>query len=297
MSLPLWSKHDAEMYRSLSLFPEKLEGAYLNVDDFRSHFRDLYGRPVQDIVEALTLYGREGYFKHEIVLAPDYLKYGNAISQIDGALSVLRPAPSSPHTGYHALSESVHGKVMAERPLTKVEVTSLPDEVKPYLTFRLSDIDRTRLREELAIYNDNAFIQPSRLVKSTHAEPAPRLSPLDLTKLSLRPENYDKYNGVLHLTPFVDRKIAGKTGVKRPGGKAYEQCWIMERLFKSEKSLKHGVEISSILGVSRNTVDKTTTKKIENAKTEINRKVADRSGPKNLIKIQNGKVFLNNSYL
>jgi hypothetical protein len=52
------------------------------------------------------------------------------------------------------------------------EVSNLPDEAKRYLAFKLSDIARERLREELAIYNDNAFIQPSRLVKSTKSEPA-----------------------------------------------------------------------------------------------------------------------------
>ncbi len=172
MSLPLWSKHDAEMYRALSLFPEKLEGQFLDPDKFRGYFRDLHGRPVQDIVEALHQYGHKGYFKYEIMLVPEYLKQGKALAQITAALSKLQSEPSSPPVAYHGLSEPVHAKAIAERPLTKAEASNLPDDAKNYLEFTLSDVDRTRLREELAIYNDNSLIQPSRLAKSTHNEPS-----------------------------------------------------------------------------------------------------------------------------
>ncbi|MDB5184376.1 MAG: hypothetical protein JWN38_184 [Candidatus Saccharibacteria bacterium] len=325
MSLPLWSKRDAEMYRGLSLFPKELEGKFLNVDEFRSHFRDLYGRPIQDIVEALSHYGQQAYFKYEIRLTAKYLKRGQALAQATAALSKLQPEPKSPTDAFDGLSEPVHAKVLAEQPLTVAEVRSLPDEARFYLAFMLSDIARERLREELAIYNDNTFIQPSRLVKSkkagtatnTVSVPAPdaqpvanlsqstptltskaaKLSPLSLHDIRLTPESYDKHKGVLHLAPFHDRIIAGKGGVKRSNGKKYDQCWIMECIFKSDKSLKHGVEISSILGIHKSIVDKTTTKKIENAKTAINDKVAAGGGPKNLIKMQKGIVFLNNSYL
>ncbi len=298
MSLPLWSKHDAEMYRGLSLFPKELERQYLNPDEFRSHFRDFYGRPVQDIVEALRHYSQKGYFKYEIVLTAEYLKHGQALGQVTAALNKLRSKPSPLPNGRNGLSKPVHTKVLAERPLTRAEERGLPDEAKPYLLFKLSNIDRERLREELAIYNDDKFIQPSRLVKSTQSDTrAPKFPPLDLSSLSLKPESYNKYSGVLHLAPDHDRAIGGKAGVKRPNGKKYDQCWIMECIFKSDKSLKHGVEISSILGIHKSIVDKTTTKKIENAKAAINKKVADDDGPKNLIKMQNGKIFLNNSYL
>lgn len=172
MSLPLWSKHDAEMYRSLGLFPEKLEGQFLGVDEFRSHFRDLHGRPVQDITEALDQYSHKGYFRYQIKLAAAYLKHGRALNQIETAMRALQPEPETPPAAYHGLSEPVHAKVMAARPLTKAEASNLPDEAKQYLEFGLSDIDRARLREELAIYNDNSFIQPSRLVKSTRKEPS-----------------------------------------------------------------------------------------------------------------------------
>jgi hypothetical protein len=172
MSLPWWSKNDAQMYRALSLFPEELEGKFLGPDEFRGYFKGFHGRPVQDIVEALHYYGQKECFKHEIMLMPEYLKQGKALAQITADLSKLQSDPSSSPDEYHGLSEPVHAKVIAEQPLTKTEVSVLPDEAKRYLAFILSDIDRTRLREELAIYDDNTFIQPSRLVKSTHKEPS-----------------------------------------------------------------------------------------------------------------------------
>lgn len=171
MSLPMWSKYEAQMYRVLSLFPEDREGKFLDKDEFRSYFKDFRGRPVQDIVEALDHYSHQGYFKYEIKLAAEYLKQGQALSQITAAFRALQPEPAAPPVAHHGLSDTVHAKVTAERPLTKVEASNVPDEAKQYLVFMLSDIDRTRLREELAIY-DNDPIQPSRLVKSTHKEPS-----------------------------------------------------------------------------------------------------------------------------
>ncbi len=292
------SKHDAQMYHALRLFPEELEEKFLGVNEFRNHFKDFRGRPVQDIVEALHHYSHSGHFKYEIMLTAEYLKHGKALAQITAALSELQSEPKSPPDAHNGLSEPVYAKVLAEQPLTVAEARSLPDEARLYLMFMLSDIAREQIREQLAIYKDDTLIHPSRLVKSTRSETrAVKLPPPNLSNLSLKPESYDKYAGVLHLMPYHDRAIAGKAGVKRPNGKKYDQCWIMECVFKSDKSLKHGVEISSILGISKSIVDKTTTKKIENAKTAINDKVADGGGPKNLIKIQKGKVFLNNSYM
>jgi len=304
MSLPWWSKRDAEMYRALSQFPENLEGKFLRADDFRSHFRDFHGRPVQDILEALRGYGLEGYFKYQITLTPEYLKHGQALGKVTAALSKLQPEPSSPPNERNGLSKRVHAKVLAERPLTKGEASNLPDAAKRYLAFNLSNIDRTRLHEELAIYNDNSFIQPSRLVKSTQSERAKgsisntsKLPPLNLNELRLKPDSYAKDKGILHLSPFHAIAIAGKAGVKRPSGQKYDQCWIMERLFKSEKTLKNGVELSVILNVHKSIVDKTTTKKIENAKAEINKKVARGSDLKNLLFIDGTKIKVDKSYL
>jgi hypothetical protein len=300
MSLPWWSTRDARMYRALSLFPENLEGKFLSPDEFRGYFKDFYGRPVQDIVEALHKYGQNGYFKAKIMLSAEYLKGGKALDRLALALDQLRPEPE--FDAGRGLGEPVRAKVMAKLPLTVAEVRNLPDGARPYLEFKLSKIDRSQLREDLVVY-DNSF-QPSRLVKSTKSEStagsAPtssQLPPLNLSELRLKPDSYDKDKGVLHLSPFHAIAIAGKAGVKRPNGKKYDQCWIMECVFKSEKTLKHGIEVSSIRGVHKSIVDKSTTKKIENTNAEINKKIADDGGPKNLIKIQQGKVFLNNSYL
>jgi len=296
MSLPMWTKYDANMYRSLSLFPEELENKPLSPSDFTSHFKDFYGRPVQDIAEALHRYGQQGYFNFELTLAPEYLKNGDALAEVMVALNRLADPDAAPDK-YRGLGKQVYDKVLAEQPLTKAEASVLPDGAKPYLAFKLFDIKRQRLNEELVIYDSGVSFQPSRLVKITQEKPATKFPPLNIGEIKLKPVNYDKHTGVLSLAPFHDRPIAGKAGVKRPDGKKYDQCRVMECVFKSDKTLRHGIKISSILVISENMVDKTTTKKIENTKTAINNKVATGGGPKNLLKIQNGKIFLNNSYL
>jgi hypothetical protein len=288
MSLPFWlSKYDANIYRALSLFPEKLESKPLSQSEFTIYFKDFEGRPVQDIVEALHWYSRKGYFKFELMLTPSYLEQGNFLSEAMAKLSGSDVIPNK----YHGLGSRVYTKVLTGRPLTKAEASKLPDNAKPYLAFSLSDIDRLRLREALAVYDSGVFrpiISQGRITT--------KLPPLKISDIHLKPEDYDKDNGVLRLTQFHDRKIAGKAGINRPNRKRYEQCWVMECVFSSSKTLKDGVEISSILRVSKS-VAKTTTKKIENTKTAINNKVAADGGPKNLLKIQNDKIFLNNSYL
>ena len=157
-----WTKHEALMVRALSELPEKLEDRFLDTSDFRKYFRDFYGRPVQDIVEAVYQYGQDGYFKSEIMLEAEYLKRTNALDQVTQALNELQ---SDYTTNYRGLSESVHAKVIDKKPLTIAEVRGLPDRSRPYLVFKLSGIDRQRIRNELAIYNDDTFIQPSRLEK------------------------------------------------------------------------------------------------------------------------------------
>jgi hypothetical protein len=160
------------MYRALSLFPEKLEEKFLDANDFRNHFADFYGRPVQDIVEALHRYGRNGYFKAEIMLTAGYLTQGSALDKVTLALNKLQPEPASVPATHRGLSELVYTKTVDQLPLTIAEVRGLPDGAGPYLAFKLSDIDRQRLREALAIYNDNSLIPPSRLVKNTKSEPS-----------------------------------------------------------------------------------------------------------------------------
>lgn len=300
MALSQWSGYDARMYKAINDLPKELENKFLNGEEFRDHFRDFHGRPVQDIVEALNQYGQRGYFEYAIMLDSAYLERGKALDQVTAALNQLRPKPIKLSL-YNGLTKLVYSKASAGQTLTLKQAITLPDEAKSYLEFKLFNIDRTRLLEELAIYN-YAPAQPSRLVKSGQVSSVPKLPPLNISKLKLDPGSYDKRTGVLHLAPYHERRIAGKVSVKRPkdgttDDSKYFQCYVMERVFKTKKTLKHGVEINSILGIHKRLVDKTTTIKIRNAVSEINRKIASDGGPKNLIKIQNGKVFLNNSYL
>jgi len=159
-----WSSYDAQIYRALNLLPEGNEGKFLDPNQFRSHFKDFYGRPIQDIIEALRRYGQEGYFKSEIILNAEYLEHGKALDQVTTALNQLRPEPIAPDK-YRGLDELIYTKVLTGRPLNIAEASNLPDEAKNYLVFKLSGIDRRRLRSELAVYNDNEHIPPSRLVK------------------------------------------------------------------------------------------------------------------------------------
>ena len=292
MSLPSWSSYDAQFFRALSKFPDELEGKYLGVAEFVSYFKDYYGRPVQDIVEALYLYGQSGYFKADILLGDEYLESAKALDPLTRALDQIRPEPEfDEHCG---LSRRLYTKVVTAQPLNKAEVLNLPARAKNYLEFRLSNIERHRLHEELVIY-DNSY-QPSRLVKSAQTTKFP---PLKLTDIKLVPESYDKRKGVLHLAPFHLRAIAGKTGVKRPKGGKYMQCWIMECLFKSDRTLLNGVEISTILNVSKSVFSNNDNmkRKIQNAVAEINKKVAEAGGPKKLLRIDSTKVIVEQSYL
>ena len=291
MSLPVLTKYDANMYRALSLFPEELEGKPLSSGEFTNHFTSFFRRPVQDIVEALRRYGQQGYFNFELKLSPEYLEYGNAVADAMSKLS------GTALDKYRGLGEPIYNKALAKYPLTTREASNLPDRAKSYLSFSLTDIDRRRLNEALVVYDSGINLPVIRQGKTVT-----KLPPLNISEIKLRPESYDKHTGVLSLAPFHDRSIAGKKGVLRPKtstkvGSKYLQCWVMECVFKSEKTLMHGVEISSVLSINKNNVDKTTTKKIENTKTAINNKVAAGGGPKNLLKIQNGKIFLNSSYL
>ncbi len=59
MSLALLTKPDVQMYSALEQLPRELDGKFLSVTEFRTHFKSFYGRPVQDIIEALHRYSRE----------------------------------------------------------------------------------------------------------------------------------------------------------------------------------------------------------------------------------------------
>ena len=170
-----WSQHDALMYGALRDFPENLKEKFLDANDFRSHFTDFYGRPVQDIVEALHLYGKDGYFKAEIMLPVEYLEQGKTLDRVTIALNRLHPDTPDLPDKHRDLGKLVYAKVKTKQPLSVTEVRNLPDEAKPYLVFKLLDIDKQRLRNELAIYDANAS-QPHRLEKSKTIEPVSRIA-------------------------------------------------------------------------------------------------------------------------
>jgi hypothetical protein len=288
MELPMWTKYDADFYRSLSLFPERLENKPLSPREFTTYFKPFDGRPVQDIIEALHWYGNKGYFKFELTLNPSYLEQGNFLSEAMAKLSGSDVAPNK----YHGLGNRVYAKVLADRPLTKAEASKLPENAKPYLAFSLSIIDRQRLKEGLAIYDSHLhrpIIHPGKI--------ATKLPPLDLKDVRLEPGSYDKRTGILHLARFYRVSIAGKLGVKRPSGQKYEQCWVMECIFKSDETISKGVRISALVGKHEDAVDKTTTRKIENAVAEINKKVTDVTHSKNLLMIDDKKVKITPYYL
>lgn len=121
--------------------------------------------------------------------------------------------------------------------------------------------------------------------------------PKKITVHTLEPEHYNKRKGVLLLSPTDKVFIAKRGKVKRNNGKKYDQCYLLELLFNNVNTLKSGVSFSRFLGVSATKIGKNEEKKIRNTMQEINEKVADVGGPKNLIKMQNQKVFINSSYL
>lgn len=111
------------------------------------------------------------------------------------------------------------------------------------------------------------------------------------------PKHYIDKNGILHLSPTAKVEIAKNKKVKRPKGQKYEQCRLLECLFKSVNSLNKGVKFSTILGVSELKIGEKQSKKISNTVSEINKKVTGAGGPKRLIFYQEKKVYIDKSYL
>lgn len=290
-----WSPHDALMYRALSLFPEKLEGEFLDVNDFRNHFTDFYGRPVQDIAEALYLYGSKGYFEAGIMLTANYLKQGNALAQVAAALNHLRPGSDVTPDEHRGLSSATYAKVVRGSTLTISEVRNLPDDARPYLVFKLSNLDRRRLREELAIYNDNAFIQPSRLEKHNNIG---RLGPKPLfdgpTSITIR--SYDVNTGTLF---FGGQKILIIRQQSKRGKAVTEtaQGRIMRMLFKDVNTIRNGVFLHPLISVSKPKFDAHKRKKVVNHIAEINHKIEVETGVPKLIIYDRAKCYIDKSYL
>lgn len=123
------------------------------------------------------------------------------------------------------------------------------------------------------------------------------LEPNSITLHPLEPRHYSGRKGVLTLNPTVDVAIVAKGKTKRPDGTKYLQCALMDKLFKSVNNIKYGINFGQALTVNNTKISKKEERKVSNAVSEINKKVASVGGPDNLIKIQNKKVFVNNSYL
>ena len=145
--------------------------------------------------------------------------------------------------------------------------------------------------------------KPNTPTTDQHQEPSSNKvsdtpTPQKIDVHPLQPKHYGEKKGILSLSATVDVGIAIRGKVKRKSnGKKYNQCYLLECLFKSVNSLKNGVTFSTFLGVK---YDKNNTKhirKIRNTIDEINKKVADKGVTKKLIFIQAEKIYIDKSYL
>jgi hypothetical protein len=165
MDVGSWSAQDAQMYTALRALPEELEGQPLDVTNFRSNFALFRLRSIRNIVEALQVEAENGYCKVEILLSTDYVDGPNTLAFVRLTIN------EQPADVCRGLSRRLYAKIVNKQPITFQEARNLPDDAIRHLAFRLTDIDRMRLREELAVYNDPKNIPASRLVKSTRVEP------------------------------------------------------------------------------------------------------------------------------
>jgi hypothetical protein len=131
--------------------------------------------------------------------------------------------------------------------------------------------------------------------KDVSTDTSTSIQPLTLHKLE--PRHYSQRTGILSLSATVDISVATKGKVKRPNGEKYLQCMVLEKLFKTVKTIKSGINFSKALSVSDAKIGKREVKKISNTVAEINKKVAAVGGPNNLIIVQNKTILVNNSYL
>lgn len=113
----------------------------------------------------------------------------------------------------------------------------------------------------------------------------------------LLPEHYDKVKGILHLSPALKVVIAKRGKAKRNGKEKYFECWLLECVFKTVNSQKTGADFSKILSLQASKIGSAEKRKVRNAVDSINTKIVNAEGPKNLLKIQSNKVFVNSSYL
>lgn len=139
-------------------------------------------------------------------------------------------------------------------------------------------------------------VQPKNAKPNTKDEIS-KPEPNSITMHPLEIRHYSTRMGTLTLNATTDVAIATKGRTKRPSGEKYTQCALMEKLFKSVNNIKNGITFGQALTVNNNKIGRKEERKVSNAVAEINEKVASVGGPENLIKIQNKKVFVNNSYL
>lgn len=154
--------------------------------------------------------------------------------------------------------------------------------------------------ETLTVFTNLLFGSP---VRSTGAMPPHQQNesvtqPAEkITLHPLKPQHYSDRKGTLVLNPTTELAIAIKGRTMHKNGKPYAQCKLMGELFRNVKTIKSGIFFSKFYGVNDRFIDKKMEKKIRNAVSEINKKVAAVGGPKNLIYVQDKKVHVNHSYL
>ena len=143
-------------------------------------------------------------------------------------------------------------------------------------------------------------VEPTEIVdtKKFSKSDTPVKEPIPNIQLHpLKPQHYSDRKGILVLNPTTEIAISIKGRTMHKNGKPYAQCKLMTELFRYGKTLKSGIFFSKFYGVNDRFIDKKMEKKIRNAVSEINKKVAAVGGPKNLIYIQDKKVHVNHSYL
>lgn len=143
---------------------------------------------------------------------------------------------------------------------------------------------------------DDSKLSQSESNNTSQLQPAIR--PKKITLHPLQPKHYSDRTGVLTLNTTTDVILGNKRGrTIRSDGKPYLQCKLTGMIFKNVKTIKSGILFSTFYGVHDRYIDKKMEKRIRNTVSEINKKVAEVGGPKNLIYVQDRKIHLNHSYL
>jgi hypothetical protein len=297
MRMKITSAYDAKFLHELRDFPHELQDELLVTDVFREHFKSFDGRSVQDVVDALRDYAQAGYLTANVILSPKYLKQGltPALTRVEEALRSLQPESKIEPNGYHGLSRRLYAKVVRAEPLNDGEVRNLPDKAKPYLVFQLSDIDGSRLDDELAIYDDNTLknIHPSRLVKVTELiKPAtnqPAMQPVlgdsavaakePVTNPKLDKINYDK--DAQQLT--YGNKILPIQGALN--------CEVCRQVFKNRRKAAFCNDILDAVDENKQS------RAVYDATSRINKKIEAKFNISNVLESKDEKVRISKKYI